>query len=199
VSGITLFGLFVMFLYPFLFLDTPVGSWLGNNSNVFAVWVGAGVHETAQVIAAAGSVGPNVVQAAMLIKSVRIFMIGPVVFLLSWYCSKTAQPGSRGGRFVVPLFAVAFIVGSLVCAALDLAAPTLASQGFDWVWFKGLLSGSVLPFLFATAFAGVGSKVKFRSILGLGFRPFAAAAGVAAVAGFAAFISALALAPLIPA
>ncbi len=197
VSGITLFGLIVMFLYPFLFLNTPVGDWLGNNVNVFAVWVGAGVHETAQVVAAAGAVGPQVAQAAMLIKSVRIFMIGPIVFLLSWFCARGDGGGGKRGQFVVPLFAVAFVVGSLVCAGLDLLAPSLLASGFDWAWVKSLLSSYALPFLFATAFAGVGSKVRFRSIMGLGLRPFAVAAGVAAVAGLAAFLCAVALAPFI--
>ena len=40
VSGITLFGLLSMFLYPFLFLNTPVNGLLGGNLDAYAVWVG---------------------------------------------------------------------------------------------------------------------------------------------------------------
>jgi uncharacterized integral membrane protein (TIGR00698 family) len=198
VSGITLFGLLSMFLYPFLFLHTPVGSLLGNNPNVFAVWAGSGVHETAQVIAAAGTVGPDVVAAAMLIKSVRIFMIGPVVFALSWVCCRLESSEGKAKSFVVPIFAVAFTLGSLVCAALDLNVAPLLRMGFDWVAVKTLLSGTILPFMFATAFAGVGSKVSFRSIMSLGVRPLFLAATVAVTAGLLAFVAAFLLVPFIP-
>lgn len=198
VSGITLFGLLSMFLYPFLFLKTPVGAWLGGNLNAYAVWAGAGVHETAQVIAAAGAVRPEAVAPAMLIKSVRIFMIGPIAFLLPWVCSglKGGEEGAR--RVVVPLFAVAFVVGSVFCALLDINAASLRGRGFDWISAKALLSGTILPFAFATAFTGVGSKVNVRKILELGYRPLLVAAIVAATAGLIALAAAVALTPLIP-
>ena len=197
VSGITLFGLVSMFLYPFLFLSAPVNGLLGGNVNAYAVWVGAGVHETAQVIAAAGAIDVAAVQTAMLIKSVRIFMIGPVVFLLSWYCSRCERvDGGRRG-FVVPIFAVVFTFGSLVCALLDLNTTGLMDMGVDWMTIKLYLSGTVLPFTFATAFAGVGSKVSFRSILGLGHRPILVAATVAVTAGILAFVTAVLLVPFI--
>ena len=196
VSGITLFGLASMFLYPFLFLNTPINGLLGGSLDAYAVWVGAGVHEMAQVIAAAGAVDTSVVQAAILIKSLRIFMIGPVVFLLSWYCSR--YEGTRGKTaFTVPLFAVAFTVGSIVCAFLDLNVTPLLSAGVDWVAAKAYLSGTILPFTFATAFAGVGSKVSFSSILQLGAKPILLAATVAVTAGFFAFITAVLLVPFI--
>jgi len=198
VSGITLFGLLSMFLYPFLFLNTPVNGLLGGSLDAYAVWVGAGVHETAQVIAAAGAVDASVVQAAMLIKSVRIFMIGPVVFLLTWYCSKSNGAGGKTS-FTVPLFAVAFTAGSIVCALLDLNAAPLLGAGVDWIAIKGYLSGTILPFTFATAFAGVGSKVSFSSILKLGARPIILAATVALTAGLLAFITAVLLVPFIAA
>lgn len=196
VSGITLFGLLSMFLYPFLFLNTPINGLLGGSLDAYAVWVGAGVHETAQVIAAAGAVDASVVQAAMLIKSVRIFMIGPVVFLLTWYCSRGEGVG-RKASFTVPLFAVAFTAGSIVCALLDLNVAPLLGAGVDWVAIKGFFSGTILPFTFATAFAGVGSKVSFSSILKLGARPIILAATVALTAGLLAFITAVLLVPFI--
>jgi uncharacterized integral membrane protein (TIGR00698 family) len=196
VSGITLFGLISMFLYPFLFLNTPVNGLLGGSVNAYAVWVGAGVHETAQVIAASGAVSASASQAGMLIKSVRIFMIGPVVFLLSWYCAKCE--GVKGKvSFAVPLFAVAFTIGTIICAFLDVNSAALLGVGVDWAAIKTHLSGTILPFTFATAFAGVGSKVSFSSILRLGTRPIVVAAAVAVTAGLLAFITAVLLVPFI--
>ncbi len=197
VAGITLFGLVSMFLYPFLFLNTPVNGLLGGNLNAYSIWVGAGIHETAQVIAAAGAVNASAVQAAMLIKSVRIFMIGPVVFLLSWYCSTCEKGVGSKKNFVVPLFAVAFTIGTLVCAFLDVKVASLLSVGINWVAIKAYISGTVLPFTFATAFAGVGSKVSFKSIAALGAKPILVAATVAVTAGVLAFVTAVLLLPYI--
>jgi len=196
ISGITLFGLASMFLYPYLFLNTAVGGWLAQNSNVYAIWAGSGIHETAQVIAAAGALGSEVAKPAMLIKSVRIFMIGPIVFFFSSLLSKGSV--GRKTKFVVPLFAVAFVVNSLLCAALDSYAPALAAAGFDWVLVKSILSGWVIPFLLATAFVGVGSKVRLKSIAALGARPLAVAATVAVAAGAVSLMMAALVAPMIP-
>jgi len=197
VAGITLFGLVSMFLYPFLFLNTPVNGLLGGNLNAYSIWVGAGIHETAQVIAAAGAVNASAVQAAMLIKSVRIFMIGPVVFLLSWYCSTCEKGVGSKKNFVVPLFAVAFTIGTLVCAFLDVKVASLLSVGINWLAIKAYISGTLLPFTFATAFAGVGSKVSFKSIAALGAKPILVAATVAVTAGVLAFVTAILLLPYI--
>jgi uncharacterized membrane protein YadS len=38
---VTLYGLIIMFAYPFLYLGTSVGSWLGHNDLAYAVWAGA--------------------------------------------------------------------------------------------------------------------------------------------------------------
>ena len=103
-----------------------------------------------------------------------------------------------GAGYVLPAFAVAFIVNSLISAALDANATALMAWGVDWSAFKGFLSGSVIPFLLATAFAGVGSKVQFRTIAKLGLKPFAFAALMAVMAGALALILAITVAPYVP-
>jgi hypothetical protein len=80
---------------------------------------------------------------------------------------------------------------------LDVNTALLLGLGIDWVTIKGFISGSLLPFTFATAFAGVGSKVSFKSILSLGTRPILVAAAVAVTAGLLAFITAVVLVPYI--
>ncbi|MFQ6053520.1 MAG: YeiH family protein [Candidatus Bathyarchaeia archaeon] len=197
IAGITLFGLISMFLYPFLFLNTPINGLLLGNPNVYAVWVGSGVHETAQVLAAAGALGSEVTRPAMLIKSVRIFMIGPVVLLASYVFNR--YEGRRGGsaKVALPAFGVVFMVNTVVCALLDTYAPGVALFGLTWPSLKSLLSKTVIPFLLAIAFAGVGSKVKFRKIARLGLKPFAVAAFMAVTAGTFALTLAILVAPLI--
>ena len=190
VAGITLFGLISMFLYPYLFTSTPVGDWLLNNLNVYAVWVGSGVHETAQVIAAAGSMGTEVIRPAMLIKSVRIFMIGPAVLTATYMIRAQGTETGKKTKLVLPLFGVLFIVNSLLGTFLDSTLKTGAAS-LGWLWLKDQLSGGLLKLSLTTAFAGVGSKVRFNSIAKLGAKPFVFAALMAVTAGTLALIMAV--------
>ena len=196
VAGITLFGLISMFLYPYLFTSTPVGDWLLNNLNIFAVWVGSGVHETAQVIAAAGSMGTDVIRPAMLIKSVRIFMIGPAVLTATYMIRVQGSEMGKKTKLVLPLFGLLFIVNSLLGTFLDATLKT-GSASLGWLWIKDQLTGGLLKLLLTTAFAGVGSKVRFSSIAKLGLKPFVFAALMAVAAGTLALIMAVVMAQYI--
>ena len=198
LSGITLFGLISMVLYPFLFSNTVVGRLLLDNLNVYAIWVGSGVHETAQVIGAAGMLGDGVIQPAVMIKSIRIFMIGPAVLLATYMYNREGAKASGRKGLVLPAFALLFIANSVVSAVLNANVDSLMAMGVDWPSIKSLLSGSVIPFLLATAFAGVGSKVQFRTISKLGFKPFAVAALMAFLAGGLALCLAVLVAPYVP-
>jgi uncharacterized integral membrane protein (TIGR00698 family) len=79
VATVTLFGLIAMFAYPFLF-NGLLADWLGNNPLAYGMWAGTGIHETAQVIAAASQVD-NALPIATAAKFIRIFMIGPLVLI----------------------------------------------------------------------------------------------------------------------
>jgi len=194
VSGITLFGLAGMFLYPYLFTQTAVNHWLLGSPTVYAVWVGSGIQESAQVIVAACSLDPGCMQPAMIIKSVRIFMIAPVVLASTFYLRRVESEGGEAGvKASVPLFAVAFLLGSLVCALLDASSPAL--MGVSWVLVKNTLKSSLIPFMLAVSFAGVGSKVQFRDIAGVGWGPFAFAALMAVTSGALALLMAVVTAP----
>jgi uncharacterized integral membrane protein (TIGR00698 family) len=194
ISGITLFGLASMFLYPYLFTNTVVNQWLLGSPTVYAVWVGSGIHESAQVIAAACALDPSCMQPAVIIKSIRIFMIAPVVLASTFYLSRVESGGGGvGAKVSVPLFAVAFFLGSLVCAFLDASSPAL--MGVSWGLVKTALKSSLIPFLLAVSFAGVGSKVQFRDIAGVGWRPFAFAALMSVFSGALALVMAAVTAP----
>jgi len=194
VSGITLFGLAGMLLYPYLFTQTPVNQWLLSSPTVYAVWVGSGIQESAQVIAAACSLDQACMQPAMIIKSIRIFMIAPVVLASTFYLRRVESGGGdERARVSVPLFAVAFLIGSLACAALDASSPAL--MGVSWALVKSALKSSLIPFMLAVSFAGVGSKVRFRDLAGVGWGPFAFAALMAVTSGALALLMAVVTAP----
>lgn len=199
LACITLFGLLAMFAYPSLFVNTIVGEWLRNSINAYGIWCGSGVHETAQVIAAAGALDSSAIGPAVLVKSIRIFMIGPMILIATYLLRRTEKTnlGKSTTKMVVPAFGIIFILNSVICASLDANAPLIKAMGFDWPQVKSVLSGTVLPFLLATTFAGVGSKVKFRFIARIGLKPFAVGALMSILAGVLALALAIVVAPYV--
>jgi uncharacterized integral membrane protein (TIGR00698 family) len=198
ISGITLFGLISMFLYPYLFTNTVVYNWLLGNPIVYAIWVGSGVHESAQVIAAACALSPDCMQPALIIKSIRIFMIAPIVLASTFFLNRfESGEGNLKAKVAVPLFAVVFLVNSLICAGLNAFTVNNMVLGSAWMWLQTALKSSLIPFLLAISFAGVGSKVKFRDIAKVGLKPFAFAALMSIVAGVLALGMAVLIAPYI--
>lgn len=194
LSGVTLYGLIIMFAYPFLYLGTSVGSWLGHNDLAYAVWAGATLYETAQVAAAGGQVSKVALDAALLVKSIRIFMIGPMAAIAALVVGKRGE-GGKSKRVSIPIFAVIFVVASLVSTLLDFLASHPGSVLFleDWPTTRLTLSSYIVPFLLSVAFAGVGFKVNIRSLIITGRRAFA----VGAIAATASTVIGLVLAILL--
>jgi uncharacterized integral membrane protein (TIGR00698 family) len=198
LACITLFSLAAMFLYPILFTSTIIGDWLGHNLNMFAIWVGTGIHETSGVTAAGGALG--VACEALAVKSIRIFMIGPMVLLATYMFHKKVQKTTRVTKLKLtfPTYAVAFIVFSFFSALLDAYAPQLATAGFDWVSVRTILKGTIFKFLLALCFAGVGSNVQFKSIAKLGVKAFGVGAFLSVLAGILALVLAIVVSTLVP-
>ena len=194
LACITLFGLLAMFAYPFLFANSVVGTWLKHDLGLFSIWCGSGIHETAQVIAASGALDSAAIGPALLVKSIRIFMIGPMILVATYLISRMDK--SPAGKFqtkaVFPVYGVIFIVNSVFCALLDAYSPQLVTIGFDWITVKKTLSGTIIPFLLATCFAGAGLKVRFKDIAKLGAKPFLFGALMALLAGSLALVLAVA-------
>jgi len=167
LAVVTLFGLAAMFSYPWLFQATALGPFLNHSVGAFGMWTGMGIHETAQVVAGAEQVN-GALDMAMLAKSIRIFMIGPMVLLVS-FLFRRADPsaGIRSRSLVIPWFAVVFIVLSLVNMGLELVFRDV------WTSFAQSFLSPPIKFLLAWAFAAVGLKVRFREIAKLGLRTFA--------------------------
>jgi len=196
ISGITLFGLISMFLYPYLFTNTVVFDWFLGNPNVYAIWVGSGVHESAQVLVAASTLSPEYMQPALIIKSIRIFMIAPIILASTFYLNRAeSEEGKLTAKVSVPLFAIVFLANSLISAGLN-TVTNPAFQG-SWALVQTGLKSTVIPFLLSIAFAGVGSKVRFSDIAKVGWKPFGFAALMSIMTGAVALGMAVFIAPYI--
>lgn len=183
VAAITLFGLTAMFAYPLLFAGM-LGPWLEQSAAAYGMWTGMGVHETAQVVAAASQVD-GAVDMAVSAKSIRIFMIGPMIFLSQFlYHRLASKPGEAAPvRFPIPWFAVAFVLFTLANAALE-RLPFANS----WASFNDGFLRPAVTFLLAWAFVAVGLKVRISAIRAVGLKAFLGGMTIALAAGGSALL-----------
>lgn len=70
---VTLFGTLAIFAVPF------AGHLVGLDDQQLGTWVGASVHDTAQVVAAASNGGAAVLSVAVAVKLTRILLLAPIV------------------------------------------------------------------------------------------------------------------------
>ncbi len=179
LATITIFGLMAMFVYPLLF-NGPLGSWMGNNPIAYGMWTGMGVHETAQVIASASQVdGASAI--AVSAKFIRIFMIGPMVFISLLVFRRFSDTSANQVKIAIPWFAIVFVVFTLVHLWLEFLP--IRDQWLNW---NSSYLKPAVTFLLAWSFAAVGFKVKVSTIRHMGLKAALGGIVVALVAGVSA-------------
>jgi len=157
VASVVLFGTLATLLYPLLY---PLsGALLGDAG--FARYVGASVHEVAQVLATAHSIGTPLVDTALLTKMLRVLLLAPFLLLLSFWLSRR-NPAADGVKSAVKLpgFALAFLAAVLLNSVMTL--PAALAQGLQQA--DGVLLGM--------AMAALGFASRLRVLLRAGSKPF---------------------------
>lgn len=179
-ATITLFGMVLVLVLPL------VGQALGLGNQQFGFLAGAGVHDSAQAIAAGFIYSPASGEIAVVTKLARTMTLIPLVVLLSVAVGRERRSGSGDVRRLVPWFAVGFVALSLVRTGVE----ALGWTGAGWRWSFDLLSDAATACILV-AMAGIGLSSRFANLRELGARPLVVglvsavavttAAGVAAV------------------
>jgi uncharacterized integral membrane protein (TIGR00698 family) len=142
VALVTLYGSAMIALVPWL------SGVIGLTDRQSAIWVGASIHEVAQVAAAASIVGTGALAVAMTIKLGRVLLLAPTYAVATRRA--TAEGGS--GTTLVPWFVVGFAI-----------AAGLRSTG----WLpEGVLDVTDLAttFLLAAGMFGLGLGIRARQL-----------------------------------
>ncbi len=154
VATVVLFGTLDIFLYP------QIAHWLAMPEAHYGLYVGATVHEVAQVVAAASASGDAASDTAVIVKLTRVLLLVPVLFALAWQRERdTAADRGGRGRFSVPWFALAFLGMCILNSLLALPAA----------WRNLLLDLDTL--LLATAMAALGLDTRLARLRALGPKP----------------------------
>jgi uncharacterized integral membrane protein (TIGR00698 family) len=156
VVGVTILSTIAMILYPIL------SRLLGFDDVTAGIYLGATIHDVAQVVGAGFSISEQAGETATLVKLLRVAMLAPVVVLASLLMRSVSTGDAAGARPpLIPGFVLAFIALATLNSLVNLPAPllTVAVDGSGW--------------LLLTAIAAVGLKTRPAEILKVG-KPAAA-------------------------
>jgi uncharacterized integral membrane protein (TIGR00698 family) len=173
VVGVSALSTLTMIAYPML------ARALGMDEHAAGVFLGATIHDVAQVVGAGYGMSQATGDTATLVKLMRVAALLPVILFAVMYTRATGKAAVGEARPpLLPWFAVGFA-----------ALVALNSTG----WLPAALSaaGSDLSRWFlVAAIAGIGMKTQLGELASVGFKP------VVLMVGETVFLAALALALL---
>jgi uncharacterized integral membrane protein (TIGR00698 family) len=118
VIGVTSLSTIAMIAYPILV------SYLGLNSADAGLFLGATIHDVAQVVGAGFSISEQTGDLATLVKLVRVSMLMPVVLIMLLLIKRFSTGNTAGQKPAkVPSFLIAFFVLMMVNSFIDIPAP----------------------------------------------------------------------------
>lgn len=115
VSTVVVFGTLAIFVYPLLNTLNQHLGFAPYGSNEFGIYIGSTVHEVAQVVAAARSVGGEAANSAVIAKMVRVMMLALFLIALSaWLARDDRRKAGVAGqvtksKITIPWFAFMFV------------------------------------------------------------------------------------------
>jgi uncharacterized integral membrane protein (TIGR00698 family) len=104
IAGVTLLSTAAMIAYP------VIANMLGLDAHATGLFLGATIHDVAQVVGAGYSISPEVGDAAVLTKLLRVTLLLPVVLAISLVVRHRLQGArQRNGDLPLPGFLLAFV------------------------------------------------------------------------------------------
>jgi uncharacterized integral membrane protein (TIGR00698 family) len=156
VVGVSALSTLAMIVYPML------AHAFGLDARLAGVFLGATIHDVAQVVGAGYSMSKETGDVATFVKLMRVAMLLPViVFAVMLTRSRTAAEGAAAGPRppLLPWFAVAFavLVGINSTGWLPAALPKLGSDISRWC--------------LVAAIAAIGMKTQLKELATVGLKP----------------------------
>ncbi len=151
VLGVTVLSTVAMIFYPIL------TNTLGFDDVTAGAFIGATVHDVAQVVGAGFSISDTAGETSTLVKLIRVSFLAPIVVLIALWWRQTDSEGPR------PPLVPGFVLGFLALAALN-------SFGLIPAVIAGFLA-SLSGWALLAAIAAVGMKTDLRHVVQLGLGP----------------------------
>lgn len=154
VALVTLCGTLAIVTLPLLRVP------LGLSPGAYGAWVGASVHDVAQVVATSSTAGGAALATAIVVKLTRVMLLAPLVAGIALRRRRAVRGDGRRPA-PVPGFVVAFV--AMVAVASVGVLPAGALHRLD----------DVRTVLLGMALFALGTRVDVRRLLRIGPRPLA--------------------------
>lgn len=156
IAVVTLMATIAMIFYPLLVVA------LNLTPQDMGVILGGTIHDVAQVVAAGKAISPKVGDLATFVKLMRVAMLLPIVMGVYFWLGRAAHTHLTGSRIqYIPGFLIAFFI----FAALNSASFVPA--------IVGSFGSTLSHYFLVVAITAIGMKTDLKSVLGVGWRPFA--------------------------
>ena len=152
VVGVTVLSTIAMIFYPIL------AELLQMNDTVAGVFLGATIHDVAQVVGAGFSVSEETGEISTVVKLVRVSMLAPVVFIAALVIRRNTKGSDEAQTRppLIPFFVLAFFVIVAINSLGLLPAPVIEA------------ATNVSRWALLTAVAAVGVNTSLKDVLGVG-------------------------------
>lgn len=151
VIGVTMLSTLAMIVYPVL------TGFLGFDDHATGLFLGATIHDVAQVAGAGFSVSTEAGETAVFVKLIRVTLLGPVVLLAALSFPSRRNEGAARRPFV-PGFVIAFMVLAVLNSVVALPE------------FVGEWSGTASRWALLIAISAVGVRTSIPAVLKVGRR-----------------------------
>jgi uncharacterized integral membrane protein (TIGR00698 family) len=168
IIGVTSLSTIAMVLYPI------IGDLLQLNDQEMGVFIGATIHDVAQVVGAGYSVSPATGDLGTFIKLLRVAMLVPVVLMIGIvFRTKVGAAVDRQKAPAVPLFLIGFIVLFAVNSSGFIPPEVIQPVA------------NLAPVLLLVAIAALGIRTSMQEVITIGMKP------VLLIVGETVFIAAI--------
>lgn len=154
VIGVTMLSTLAMIFYP------VAAASLGLSDVLTGLFLGATIHDVAQVAGAGFSVSVPAGETAVFVKLIRVTMLAPVV-LATALAFRDRLPGNTARPPLIPGFVLIFLILAGINSWLNI--PETVTE----------LAGNLSRWALLIAIAAVGIKTSLPRILGVGGKAFA--------------------------
>ncbi len=155
VVGVTVLSTIAMVIYPFALQLLNIAALPAG------IFLGATIHDVAQVVAAGMLFGPEAGDVATVVKLFRVALLLPVVLLISIFfgAEKSSQKMGWGSLRLIPTFLLGFVALSVIASMQILPSGVTQSIGGASRW------------MLVIAIAAAGLKTNFQELAKLGWQP----------------------------
>jgi uncharacterized integral membrane protein (TIGR00698 family) len=152
VIGVSALSTIAMIAYPLIARAT------GLDDHQAGMFIGATIHDVAQVVGAGYAISPDAGDTATIIKLLRVAMLLPVILVAGYVTRSNAAPDAKRPP-LLPWFVAGFVL-LMVVNSLDILPRSVVAGG-----------DIVSRWCLITSIAAIGIKTRLGEIVKLGIKP----------------------------